>query len=107
MAKRIKILPAAESRLIEIWRYTLETWNEEQADSYVVGLVAALEDVADRPTRWKPVRDTALRGVWFIRYRHHFIFFRQLPGGCLGVISILHESMDIPRRLKEDADGQR
>lgn len=103
---RIKILPAAESRLIAIWRYTRETWDEEQADSYVTGLVTAIEDIADRPLSWKSVRDPALRGVWFIRYRHHFIFFRRLPSACLGVISILHESMDIPRRLREDADGR-
>jgi plasmid stabilization system protein ParE len=102
---RVEILPAAESRLIGIWRYTLETWDEEQADSYVTGLVAAIEEVADNPSHWKAVRDPALRGVWLIRYRHHFIFFRQLSGDRLGVISILHESMDIPRRLMEDVDG--
>ncbi len=103
---RIKILPPAESRLLAIWRYTRKRWDEEQADSYVAGLVAAIEEVAARPASWKSVRDPALRGVWFFRFRHHFIFFRQLPSGCLGVISILHESMDIPRRLKEDADEE-
>lgn len=103
---RIKILPVAESRLLAIWRYTRKAWDEEQADSYVTGLVAAIEEVAGSPERWKPIRDPVLRGAWFIRYRHHYIFFRQLPSGYLGVISILHESMDIPRRLKEDADGE-
>jgi plasmid stabilization system protein ParE len=101
---RIKILPPAESRLLAIWRYTCKRWDEEQADSYIAGLVAAVEEAADRPESWKSVRDPALRGVWFIRFRHHFIFFRQLPSGCLGVISILHESMDIPRRLEEDTN---
>jgi hypothetical protein len=29
-------------------------------------------------------------------------FFRDFGGGFLGVISILHEAMDIPARLKDD-----
>jgi toxin ParE1/3/4 len=98
-----RILPAAESRLIEIWDYTLGKWGQEQADSYVEDLIAAIHDAPNRRTGWRPVPDKSLRGVWFIRHRHHFIFFRELPSGSLGVISILHESMDLPARLKEDA----
>ena len=35
--------------------------------------------------------------------RTTFPFFRELSGGSIGVISILHESMDLPTRLKADA----
>ncbi len=41
--------------------------------------------------------------VWFLRHRHHFVFFRGLSGGSIGVISILHDNMDLPARLKADA----
>jgi plasmid stabilization system protein ParE len=44
-----------------------------------------------------------LIGVYFIRRQHHYIFFRELSSGSLGVINILHENMDIPARLKEDS----
>ena len=31
------------------------------------------------------------------------VTFRELSGGSIGVISILHENMDLPARLKDDA----
>jgi plasmid stabilization system protein ParE len=32
------------------------------------------------------------------------VFFRELSKKRLGVISVLHEKMDIPARLREDAE---
>ena len=32
------------------------------------------------------------------------MFFRELSEGGIGVITVLHGSMDIPARLKEDAE---
>jgi plasmid stabilization system protein ParE len=48
--------------------------------------------------------DGALQGVYFFRHRHHYVFFRELSKKRLGVISVLHEKMDIPARLREDAE---
>jgi plasmid stabilization system protein ParE len=45
-----------------------------------------------------------LKGVYFFRHRHHYVFFRELSKKRLGVISVLHEKMDIPARLREDAE---
>jgi len=98
-----KIFAPAEARLIEIWDYTLAKWGEEQADSYVRDLIAVIHDMQGRRHLWRPVADKSLRGVWFLRHRHHFVFFRELSGGIIGVISILHENMDLPARLKADA----
>jgi len=98
-----KIFAPSEARLLEIWEYTLEKWGEEQADTYVCELLAAIQALPDHRLRWRPVADKSLRGVWFLLHRHHFIFFRELPGGVIGVISILHENMDLPARLKTDA----
>jgi len=99
-----KIFGSAEARLLEIWDYTLEKWGEEQADAYVRSLIDAIHAVQGQRHLWRPVADKSLRGVWFIRHEHHYVFFRELPGGVIGVISILHESMDLPARLKEDAE---
>lgn len=60
--------------------------------------------VSRRRLRWRPVADRALRGVWFFRHRHYFVFFRALTAGGIGVITVLHGNMDIPARLKEDAE---
>jgi toxin ParE1/3/4 len=97
-----KILPAARARIFEIWDYTEKKWGEDQADNYVRGLIDAITDLPSQPRRWKPVRDDALTDLFFFRYRHHYIFFRKLSTETLGVISILHENMDLPSRLQED-----
>ena len=99
----VRIFAPAEARLLEIWDYTAENWGEPQADKYVRGLLEAIQSCARQKRRWRRVADRTLKGIWFLRHKHHFIFFRELSGGALGVISILHESMDLPARLREDS----
>jgi hypothetical protein len=50
--------------------------------------------------------DEVLPRTYFIRYEQHFIFFRALSPDAIGVISVLHENMNIPMRLREDDDRQ-
>ncbi len=99
-----KIYGAARERILEIWAYTEKKWSEKQADAYVREIVAEIERARDQRHRWRPVLDEALKGVYFIRHRQHYIFFRELAKKRLGVISVLHEKMDIPARLREDAE---
>lgn len=96
-----KIFAAAESRLIEIWDYTLENWGEDQADTYVRGLVDQIHTLDANRSIWRPVADKTLAGLWFVRHEHHYIFFRELSGGVVGVITVLHENMDLPARIRE------
>lgn len=96
-----KIFAAAESRLIEIWDYTLKMWGEDQADTYVHGLVDAINALNANRSLWRPIADKTLAGLWFVRHEHHYIFFRELSGGVVGVITVLHENMDLPARIKE------
>ena len=99
-----KVYSAARERILEIWDYTERVWGDEQADKYVRELVAAVKAIEGKRYEWRPVMDDALPGVFFFHHRHHYIFFRELSKGTLGVISILHENMDIPARLREDAE---
>ncbi len=99
----VRIFPAASTRLLEIWDYTKEKWGEAQADRYVRELVDAINNLPANQHSWRPVRDRVLRNVFYVRHRHHYIFFRKLKNDDLGVISILHERMDMPSRLKDDA----
>ncbi len=99
----VKIYRTAQSRLLEVWDYKEATWGEEQADAYVRELVDAAHRLPDERHGWRLVKDRVLRGVFFVRHRHHYLFFRELGGGEIGVISVLYESMDIPARLREDA----
>ncbi|MFA7232908.1 MAG: type II toxin-antitoxin system RelE/ParE family toxin [Terrimicrobiaceae bacterium] len=96
-----KIFAAAESRLIEIWDYTLDKWGEKQADAYVRGLVAAMHSLGGNRHLWRKLPDKTLAGIWFAKHEHHYIFFREISGGTIGVITVLHESMDLPARIKD------
>lgn len=102
----VKFLRASKNRLLEIWDYTERKWGESQADRYIRGMFAAIHEAADSRHRWRPVIDEFLSGVYYIRYERHFIFFRILSVDTIGVITVLHENMNIPRRLREDASGQ-
>ena len=68
---------------------------------FVAELFVDLDRIAESRHRWKRVNRDGFAGVFFARYRHHLIFFRDLDGR-LGVLTVLHESMDIPARLRED-----
>ena len=100
---KFRFYPKANKRLDEIWQYTVERWDDAQAENYVRGLFDALEEKSRRRHLRRLVKESGFHGVYFFRYEHHFVFFRELDGDEIGVISILHESMDLPHRLKEDA----
>jgi plasmid stabilization system protein ParE len=100
-----KIFPAARRRLIEIWHYTDKTWGEKQADKYIRGLYRAIEKAGSNKHLWRKVEHEEITGIYFLRYGHHYVFFRELSKGVLGVVNVLHENMDIPSRLKDDLNS--
>lgn len=67
-------------------------------------MVAAIHEAANSGHRWRPVIDEVLSGVYYIRYERHYIFFRALSADAIGVITILHENMNIPMRLRDDVN---
>ena len=99
---RPKLFPPARQALKDIWQYTARTWGDAQADAYIHGLYDAMQQLAQNKMRWRPVPHPRAKGVFVYRYEHHYIFFRQLSAGRIGIITILHESQDLPNRLKND-----
>jgi len=104
MAYRIRIFPAAKRAIKEIWHYTQRTWSTEQADRYVRGLDEAIKKAAQDRSVWKTADYEGLVGVFYVKYERHITFFRVLSQEEIGVISVLHDNMDIPIRLKNDGD---
>ena len=94
----------ADRQQDEIWDYTVEKWGEAQAIRYIEGLHIAIAQAAAGEIPWRRLMHPKLTGVCFIRYESHYIFFRELPNDVVGVISILHENMDLPSRLEDDWD---
>ena len=66
----VRILPAAQERLLQIWEYTFERWGDQEADDYVGGLVDALNILAAKRSAWKPLRNKVFEGVFFAVAEH-------------------------------------
>lgn len=98
----IRIQDAASYRLDEIYRYTRNRWGTQQADRYITGLFDACDGVADHRTLSRPVpAEFGIEG-YFFRYEHHFVYWRWLSNGDIGVVTILHERMHQIDRFRED-----
>ncbi len=98
----IEILAPAEASIEEIWLFTQAQWGEDQADRYVRDLGQAISNLPRQRHLWRSVDDDVIKDVFFIRFMSHYIFFREFSNHDIAVINVLHESMDIPSRLKED-----
>lgn len=103
---RVQLLEPASRRIDEIYQYTAERWGDDQAETYVSGLVRAIHGLADETTTSRPVpASLGVRGFFF-RYERHFVYWRRLENGTIGVVSILHERMQQIDRLREDFGRQ-
>lgn len=98
----VRIQEAASHRLDEIHRYTRDRWGAEQAERYVTGLFEAFDRIETRGVVSRPV--PAAFGVegYFFRYQRHFVYWRRLSDGGIGIVTILHERMHQIDRFRED-----
>ncbi len=101
--KKYFIQPAASARLEEIYRHTFQQFGSIQADRYLDGAFALFEDIAQRRITWR--RIPAEFGVdgYFARYQNHFVFWKLRSDGQVAIVAVLHQRMDLARRLREDA----
>ncbi len=98
----IRVQEAASVRLDEIYRFTRDRWGEAQAESYITGLFAAFEQIETRGVVSRPVpAEFGVEG-YFIRYERHFVYWRRLGDGEIGIVTILHERMHQIARIKDD-----
>lgn len=103
-----RFYPRADAAQDKIWKDTVQDWGEKQAVTYITGLHVHLQRLCDNRMIWRTlpqklaVPADVKREAYFSRYEHHYVFFRELDNGDLGVMSILHEKMDLPVRLMED-----
>jgi len=81
------LLPKAREDIEDAWRYTADTWSEQQADLYVDGLVRAFELIANLPeigrehTEFEPA-------VRIHVHAGHLIVYRS-DDNCLWVLRVL------------------
>jgi len=103
-----RFYPRADAAQDKIWRDTVEKWGEAQAATYITGLHDHLKRLCDERKLWRrlpqklAVPADVKREAYFSRYERHYVFFRTLDNGDLGIMSILHERMNLPVRLADD-----
>lgn len=88
--------PSAREDLVDIWLYTQQTWGEAQADAYNADLENCCERIVDGVAHVRRLPET---DIWQHHCRHHYIFFLKRADGIV-VIAVLHENMDLLRRLQ-------
>jgi toxin ParE1/3/4 len=99
MAKVI-LRQAAIDDLNAIWDYTFEEWSESQADKYYWALKVDCIKIGEHPKLGKGY-DGISNNLLGLKSGKHIIFYRQTTEDEIEVIRILHERMDIKKRIQE------
>ena len=93
------ITKEATEDLYKIWTYTVDTWSEEQADTYYSLLVAGMNEVASAPDRIGKPFDEIYSGLRAYHVRRHMLFYILQNNGRVLIVRILHEAMDYARHF--------
>jgi toxin ParE1/3/4 len=86
--------------LTNIWKYTFEKWSEKQADKYYEMLINNCQEIAVNPELGKNY-DKIASTLFGLRTIRHIIFYRMISTEKVEITRILHESMDLKKRILE------
>lgn len=95
-----ELAPAAALDLLDIARYTLETWGLEQAERYESLLESHFQDLARGEARTKVPIDSRPE-LTSSRCEHHYVFALVRDGLPPLIVAVLHEKMDLMARLRD------
>lgn len=100
--KSVRVQESAALRIDEIYRYTRDRWGTDQADAYVSGLFQAFDRIATGGVPSRPIpAEFGVDGFVF-RYEKHFVYWKRLRNGDIGVVTVLHERMHQIARFREE-----
>ncbi|REG82254.1 type II toxin-antitoxin system RelE/ParE family toxin [Winogradskyella sediminis] len=96
---KYRISQQAIEDLDKIWIYTLNKWSKEQADRYYDLIMAEVEFIADNYLIGKSAEQTR-KNYRVTKIKSHLIFYRKVENENVEIVRILHQRMDIKKRLK-------
>ncbi len=99
MAK-FKLTNKAVEDLSKIWDYTFEVWSERQADKYYESLILDCQEIANNPELGKKYEGIT-QNLLGMKTNRHIIFYRTLNENYVEITRILHERMDLKKRISE------
>lgn len=86
--------------LNDIWDYTFEKWSVKQADKYYAIIKIACKGIGENPEVGKEY-DGINTNLLGLKCEKHIIFYKQISNDRIAVIRILHERMDLKKRITE------
>ena len=98
----VRVQDAAAVRIDEIYRYTRDRWGEARADAYITGLFEAFEGIMAGRTASRPVPVEFGVDGYVFRCERHFVYWKTLGDGAVGIVTVLHERMHQLDRFLED-----
>jgi toxin ParE1/3/4 len=97
-----RVQDGAGHRIDEIYAYTRDAWGEAQAQKYVRGLFDHFEAIAERRFPWRPIPAEFGVDGFVSRYEKHFVYWKLLGDGDVGIVTVLHARMHQIERFQED-----
>lgn len=94
---KLALTPRAGQDIDEIFDFTAGTWGIEQAEAYIRGLQASLEQLTRFPGLGRPIDDIRA-GMRLMNAGSHIVIYR-IGNDTIEVMRILHKRMDIDRHL--------
>ena len=95
-----KLTNKAVEDLSKIWDYTFEVWSEKQADKYYDELISDCVEIAENPNLGKNYEGISNQ-LLGLKSNRHIIFYRTLSESYVEITRILHERMDLKKRIAE------
>ena len=105
--RAFRILDNASYRLDRIYLYTRENWGIDQADKYIRGLFDRFDAIVERRIAWRPIAAEFGVDGYVCRYERHYIHWKVLADGDIGIVTVLHERMHQIAHFQNDAEGDR
>ncbi len=96
---KYRISEQAIADLYDIWVYTFRKWSKEQADRYYDLIIGEIEFIADNYLIGKSAEQTR-RNYRVTKIKSHLIFYRKREDEIVEIVRILHQRMNIKKRLK-------
>ena len=85
--------------LDSIWKYTVQTWSEEQAVKYYNAIRDAILALSNHPEYHGRSFEDIRPGLMGYHVGHHIVFYNKRKDGSVWVARILHEKMDYARHF--------
>ena len=97
-----RVSVVASQRLDEIYSYTHKAWGGAQAEAYIRGLFECFDGIAKREIAGRAIdAEFGVEG-YYARCELHYVYWRPLSDGDIGIVTILHERMHQMDRFRDD-----